>query len=1641
MFLISETDITSYNVPESEAESLLKKNAYDYACFLYSDPLIRLFPAVERRKVRLLNDMAHDYTLLPEVPTVILHGSPKTLAMSKGLPLTSLCRIGFPPSQRAWKESRSPKELCQKYASLAKFQGRVLFYGRVDPQWHNDVRPEIRQRQISLCKSAGLTPVVAQVDPSPARKLLDILEENKCFAALGLDGDCFSCFRDAEQALACVPVIRITSQMEAQGLVNPWGCSWTVGEDEPDPVGSIRAAAREMLSECRSGGISIRLCNGMDVAFRAHERPYFFAILNSLCMDSQFAVDLVKNGLDESEASLVKAAVEISGSVEKRIAWVPERFEAFDWHGEKLRNKVFVGTPGTVIPGQPYLGHLGASLEAASTSCQCPSPKLSFVIPCMGRLDSLKKTTPYLLNQPETEIVLVDWSCPQNCGDWASKYEGISVVRVPGQEHFNLSKARNAGARQAKGDWLCFIDGDVIVRPNFSAEILKLAAEGKYVTFGTTLEMGLSGMTLCSRKDFESIRGYDEKLEGWGWEDSDFKMRLSKPGLTEVGLNAELALHIPHGDAERVMFYSQKDKKESNSKNRGMSQSQRADEPESRVLSPQEKDLVGAYSAWHVSWEGMIHLAEDGSFTGGSEKPNGKWRFKEGNLVLDWTFWPPEQLKSISPVMLKGKTMTMEKVEGAYDPNAVWFHTGGGLGDRLCILSALREWARQHPDKKVRFSDSIIRGIMEAYGDSLVQYGMGGGGEGLVCTNIRHRGRNWLEPFMLSVGLAPAELPSLDLPKVDPWLGLEPKTYVVLQPKAGAQGNISRDQLLVLVECCRRMRQKVVVVGSDNPSSSWDTTARDMDLPWVEYHLGKPLKMLRIICHAKCVLTPSSASAHIAAAYRIPTVIWLDGCEQHTSYPNWRRKTIPLSYDFSRISEAINEVLYKNEMLCSGNREKELAGTYSVRHASWEGMIRLSENGTLTGGNGDPSRGWRIGEGKWRVEEDSVIIDWASCPQERVKQISPILLKGETMTMEKDDQAYDPEAVTVTGGDGLGDKVCRISALRAWARAHPDKKVRLTDFSIKDIVEAYGDNLVQYGMGGGENLVCRVFQEGRSWLDSFYASVGLTPAAPPSPDLPKVYPWPGLDPKTYVVLQPKAWAGSNILRDQLLALIECCRKMGQKVVVVGSSSWGMDMDLPWVEYHLGKPLKMLRIICHAKCVLTPRSASAHIAAAYRVPTVVWLHGGEQHIAYPNWNHKIIPLTYDFSRISEAINEVLGFPFEEVRSLSYSERHSDPSVIGRWEAKHTHWSGWMEFMADGKIAGSSQNSSGTWSFDGNRLDIRWDEWPVETLYFNGSEFIGNENFKSLRRASKRIERIKSLVRLRQFSDEDKAEQIRHIKEEDWLYQVGRKRYICSLLGTIFEECKDDAVKDLVLECVWMARRMHDTCKSQDKMWDEDGITVGFAGRIGNNMFQYSYARCLAEQTNVPYLFCIPPELRNFNLKEVSEQRRESYSPPPLGHPYYQTYANLDVLLDNREKVRSWFPFSEDGMKLLDSFGNPPVFHVRGGDYQNQGWQIDAEYYRRAAEICLNPLIVTDDIPYSRELLKGIKYTDIISTDTDFSTLCHSKILVCSNSTYCWWAAFLGNHEQVYSPDGWQKSGRSTPFSWPGGMELGWKKIIR
>ena len=189
-------------------------------------------------------------------------------------------------------------------------------------------------------------------------------------------------------------------------------------------------------------------------------------------------------------------------------------------------------------------------------------PTFSIVTSCKGRLDFLKRALPTFVQQPQTEVVVVDYDCPDGTKDWvAAHFPDVQVAAVTDAPIFNLSRARNVGAKLARAPWLVFCDADQLLVPSFASELLARLVPGTYLRTLRDMPLGplKQGVPLaCEAATFWAVGGYDDAFRGWGPEDREFIDRLDRSGIREVLGAATLVETLPHDNAARSSFYEHK---------------------------------------------------------------------------------------------------------------------------------------------------------------------------------------------------------------------------------------------------------------------------------------------------------------------------------------------------------------------------------------------------------------------------------------------------------------------------------------------------------------------------------------------------------------------------------------------------------------------------------------------------------------------------------------------------------------------------------------------------------------------------------------------------------------------------------------------------------------------------------------------------------------------------------------------------------------------------------------------------------------------------------------------------------------------------------------------------------------------------
>lgn len=97
-------------------------------------------------------------------------------------------------------------------------------------------------------------------------------------------------------------------------------------------------------------------------------------------------------------------------------------------------------------------------------------PTISVIVPVYKVEEYLPACIRSILRQTyrDFELILVDDGSPDRCGEICDEFAKLDErIRVIHQENGGVSKARNTGMDQAKGEWITFVDSDDLITPKY----------------------------------------------------------------------------------------------------------------------------------------------------------------------------------------------------------------------------------------------------------------------------------------------------------------------------------------------------------------------------------------------------------------------------------------------------------------------------------------------------------------------------------------------------------------------------------------------------------------------------------------------------------------------------------------------------------------------------------------------------------------------------------------------------------------------------------------------------------------------------------------------------------------------------------------------------------------------------------------------------------------------------------------------------------------------------------------------------------------------------------------------------------------------------------------------------------------------
>ena len=220
---------------------------------------------------------------------------------------------------------------------------------------------------------------------------------------------------------------------------------------------------------------------------------------------------------------------------------------------------------------------------------------------------------------------------------------------------------------------------------------------------------------------------------------------------------------------------------------------------------------------------------------------------------------------------------------------------------------------------------------------------------------------------------------------------------------------------------------------------------------------------------------------------------------------------------------------------------------------------------------------------------------------------------------------------------------------------------------------------------------------------------------------------------------------------------------------------------------------------------------------------------------------------------------------------------------------------------------------------------------------------------------------------------------------------------------------------------------------DKSWFDEAL------RLANNSKEFTNGIAIREYNL--NIFNIAPFFASYEqssscTKKVTEQKNFIFEPKLLKKKkstYYEGYfQNEKYFKDIKDTIKKEFTFppiqknddfNNTWLNKIKACENPVFIHLRRGDYLNlQGWTLTTEYYKKAIQY------ITEHINNPTFFIFGQNCEDYIKNEfkmdipfeiigetnsqkeedwKDIVLMMQCKHAIIANSTFSWWAAWLGN----------------------------------
>lgn len=164
------------------------------------------------------------------------------------------------------------------------------------------------------------------------------------------------------------------------------------------------------------------------------------------------------------------------------------------------------------------------------------------------------------ISYPNLEFVLLNYNSSDDIDRWVldnlSQYLDSAILKyykTTASEHFKRSHSRNMAFKLASGDILCNVDADNFLGSEFAFFINETFQSNENIFMVPVFtKRDFMGRVCIRKEDFESMNGFDESMQGYGFEDLELYGRLKAEGFVQFEYDDPSYLNfISHSHIDR----------------------------------------------------------------------------------------------------------------------------------------------------------------------------------------------------------------------------------------------------------------------------------------------------------------------------------------------------------------------------------------------------------------------------------------------------------------------------------------------------------------------------------------------------------------------------------------------------------------------------------------------------------------------------------------------------------------------------------------------------------------------------------------------------------------------------------------------------------------------------------------------------------------------------------------------------------------------------------------------------------------------------------------------------------------------------------------------------------------------------------